>query len=100
MILSVQDLNQLISSLGDLSAHGPVMLAWTLVRQLYVPEEAAQTQRIGNAALNLNVFTYLCKLMDTEPFNGQTVSTATASPHQQVSALSIISVLKCRVSVT
>ena len=77
LLLISQEVTAVLSTLGDLEPHGPVLLAWTLLRQLNDPDDAALTSRLGNTALQLNVFRYLTTLLETEPFNGQTVRKTT-----------------------
>lgn len=57
-------MDSLLQSLGDLSHHAPVLLAWALLRHTVSPGESTGTiRRMGSAAIQLNVFQYLTKLL-------------------------------------
>ncbi|CAH1785634.1 unnamed protein product, partial [Owenia fusiformis] len=68
-----KSLDQLFCSLGDYPQHGPLLITWSIVRQLLSHGGAAGTRKLGNTALQLGVFDYMLELVTSEPFNGNTM---------------------------
>jgi hypothetical protein len=71
----VQKLDKAMQSLGTDVAHGPLLLAWSVARCLYLgaDEDITSTRQFGNMALQLNAFDFLSEMLDTEPFCGKSV---------------------------
>ena len=61
--------------MGDNVQHSPILLMWSVIRHLILEEAgAAETRKLGNVALQLNVMAYISSMLDREPFNGKTVT--------------------------
>lgn len=61
--------------LGSEQPHGPLLLSWAVIRQLYLEADGAnQTRKYGNQALQLCVFDFLSEMLDREPVAGNSVS--------------------------
>ena len=59
----------------DIVQHGPLALMWAVVRHIALGQQGqVVTRKLGNAGLSLHVFKYLASVLETEPFNGKTVS--------------------------
>lgn len=59
-----QEMDQLLLTFGDIPHHGPVLLAWVLLRHTLRPDESSPViRRIGNTALQLGVFKYLSTML-------------------------------------
>ncbi|EMP34696.1 hypothetical protein UY3_08273 [Chelonia mydas] len=59
-----QEMDHLLLTLGDISHHAPVLLAWALLRHTVTPEESTSViRRMGSTAIQLNIFQYLTKLL-------------------------------------
>ena len=70
-----QAVDKTIQLLGSETPHGPILLAWAVVRQLCLDDDRGNiTRKMGNMALQLGVFPFLAELLDREPFNGSSVS--------------------------
>ena len=70
-----QALDTVVCTLGDSPHHGPVLLAWATLKQLLSGDEALVTARkLGNKAVQLHVFKYIVANLNSEPFNGSSVS--------------------------
>ncbi|XP_076436935.1 nucleoporin NUP188-like [Babylonia areolata] len=67
-----------MSSLGSDAVHGPLLLAWAMVRHFHLPpdqhhREAAETRRLGKVALQLGAFRVLLDMLGSDPFAGTSV---------------------------
>lgn len=61
-------------TLGDISHHAPVLLAWALLRHTLNPEETSSiVRKIGGTAIQLNVFQYLTRLLRSLSSGGNDV---------------------------
>lgn len=59
-----QEMDQLLLTFGDIPHHGPVLLAWVLLRHTLRPDESSPViRRIGNTALQLGVFKYITTML-------------------------------------
>ncbi|KAJ6654583.1 hypothetical protein lerEdw1_006736 [Lerista edwardsae] len=68
-------MDSLLQSLGDIPHHAPVLLAWALLRHTVSSEEAtSMIRRMGSAAIQLNVFQYLTKLLRSLSSEGNCIS--------------------------
>ncbi|KAI0231260.1 Nucleoporin NUP188-like protein [Lamellibrachia satsuma] len=65
-------LNKLLSALGDNACHGPLLLMWSAVQQLWDPHATTVIKKLGNKAMELRVFTYLKTHLEQDPFSGKT----------------------------
>ncbi|XP_029024008.1 nucleoporin NUP188 [Betta splendens] len=60
----IKEMDQLLLTFGDIPHHGPVLLAWVLLRHTLRPDESSPViRRIGNTALQLGVFKYLSTML-------------------------------------
>uniref|UniRef100_A0A672IAK6 Nucleoporin NUP188 n=1 Tax=Salarias fasciatus TaxID=181472 RepID=A0A672IAK6_SALFA len=60
----IKEMDQLLLTFGDIPHHGPVLLAWVLLRHTLRPDETNPVvRRIGNTALQLGVFQYLSTML-------------------------------------
>ncbi|KAL4825528.1 hypothetical protein H8958_003417 [Nasalis larvatus] len=60
------DMDRLMLTFGDIPHHAPVLLAWALLRHTLNPEETSSVVRkIGGTAIQLNVFQYLTRLLQS-----------------------------------
>lgn len=67
-------MDQLLLTFGDIPHHGPVLLAWVLLRHTLRPEESSPViRRIGNTALQLGVFKYLSTMLKGIGVSGNNV---------------------------
>ena len=67
-------MDQLLLTLGDIPHHGPVLLAWVLLRHTVRPDESSPViRRIGNTALQLGVFKYLSTMLKGLGVSGNNV---------------------------
>lgn len=74
----LQEMDQLLLTFGDISHHGPVLMAWVLLRHTLQPDESSPViRRIGNSALQLNVFSYISTMLKSLAFSGNDVRTLT-----------------------
>ncbi|XP_077162658.1 nucleoporin NUP188 isoform X2 [Paroedura picta] len=74
-----QEMDCLLLTLGDISHHAPVLLAWALLRHTVSPEESTGViRRMGSAAIQLNVFQYLTKLLRSLSSGGKNCTASTA----------------------
>lgn len=74
-LCSEQEMDCLLLTLGDISHHAPVLLAWALLRHTVSPEESTSViRRMGSTAIQLNVFQYLTKLLRSLSTGGKNVS--------------------------
>ena len=75
MVFFPQAVDKTIQLLGSETPHGPILLAWAVVRQLCLDDDRGNiTRKMGNMALQLGVFPFLAELLDREPFSGSSVS--------------------------
>lgn len=69
-----QEMDQLLLTFGDIPHHGPVLLAWVLLRHTLRPDESSPViRRIGNTALQLGVFKYLSSMLKALGVSGNNV---------------------------
>uniref|UniRef100_A0AAY5E889 Nucleoporin NUP188 n=1 Tax=Electrophorus electricus TaxID=8005 RepID=A0AAY5E889_ELEEL len=74
--LCVQEMDQMLLAFGDICHHGPVLLAWVLLRHTLQPVEAAAVvRRLGHTTLQLGVFQYLTDMLQAL---GNTCTASTA----------------------
>lgn len=74
----LQEMDQLLLTFGDITHHGPVLMAWVLLRHTLQPDESSPViRRIGNSALQLNVFSYISTMLKSLAFSGNDVRTLT-----------------------
>lgn len=67
-------MDRLLLTLGDIPHHGPVLLAWVLLRHTLQPEESSPViRRIGNTALQLGVFKYISTMLKSLGVSGNNV---------------------------
>ena len=67
-------MDQLLLTLGDIPHHGPVLLAWVLLRHTLKPSECSPViRKIGNTALQLGVFKYLSSMLQGLGVSGNNV---------------------------
>ncbi|XP_070845929.1 nucleoporin NUP188 isoform X3 [Chaetodon trifascialis] len=60
----IKEMDQLLLTFGDIPHHGPVLLAWVLLRHTLRPDETSPViRRIGNTALQLGVFKYISAMV-------------------------------------
>ena len=71
---NLQDVDKTVQLLGSEAPHGPILLAWAVVRQLYLEDDSGNlTRKMGNMALQLDIFPFLEELLSREPFSGKSV---------------------------
>ncbi|XP_026885798.1 nucleoporin NUP188 homolog isoform X1 [Electrophorus electricus] len=72
-----KEMDQMLLAFGDICHHGPVLLAWVLLRHTLQPVEAAAVvRRLGHTTLQLGVFQYLTDMLQAL---GNTANNCTAS---------------------
>ncbi|XP_064233343.1 nucleoporin NUP188 isoform X1 [Aotus nancymaae] len=77
--LICQDMDRLMLTFGDIPHHAPVLLAWALLRHTLNPEKTSNVVRkIGGIAIQLNVFQYLTRLLQSLASGGNDCTTSTA----------------------
>ncbi|XP_017354621.1 nucleoporin NUP188 homolog [Cebus imitator] len=77
--LICQDMDRLMLTFGDITHHAPVLLAWALLRHTLNPEKTSSVVRkIGGIAIQLNVFQYLTRLLQSLASGGNDCTTSTA----------------------
>ncbi|WAR31430.1 NU188-like protein [Mya arenaria] len=70
-----QSVDQAIQLLGTEQPHGPLLLSWSVVRQLYLDNTGSQlTRKFGNQALQLHVFDFINEVLSREPFSGKSMT--------------------------
>ncbi|XP_034565151.1 nucleoporin NUP188 homolog [Notolabrus celidotus] len=75
----VKEMDQLLQTFGDIPHHGPVLLAWVLLRHTLRPEESSPViRRIGNTALQLGVFNYISTMLKGLGASGNNCTASTA----------------------
>ncbi|XP_023072756.2 nucleoporin NUP188 homolog isoform X4 [Piliocolobus tephrosceles] len=76
---NLMDMDRLMLTFGDIPHHAPVLLAWALLRHTLNPEETSSVVRkIGGTAIQLNVFQYLTRLLQSLASGGNDCTTSTA----------------------
>ncbi|KAL4219660.1 hypothetical protein ACF0H5_022232 [Mactra antiquata] len=74
-----QSVEKNVQYLGSEQPHGPILLSWAVIRQLYLETDGMNiTRKYGNQALQLNVFNFLNDLLDLEPFSGNSMTASAA----------------------
>lgn len=64
----------MLLTLGDIPHHGPILLAWVLLRHTLQPVEAAVIiKRLGHTTLQLGVFQYLTDMLQALGSTGNNV---------------------------
>lgn len=67
----------MLLTFGDISHHGPVLLAWVLLQHTLHPEEVSSViRRLGHTTLQLGVFQYLTNMLQALGSAGNNVRTA------------------------
>lgn len=67
-------MDRLLLTFGDIPHHGPVLLAWVLLRHtLQLEESSPVIRRIGNTALQLGVFKYISTMLKSLGVSGNNV---------------------------
>uniref|UniRef100_A0A3P8W9J0 Nucleoporin NUP188 n=1 Tax=Cynoglossus semilaevis TaxID=244447 RepID=A0A3P8W9J0_CYNSE len=75
----VKEMGQLLLTFGDINHHGPVLLAWVLLRHTLRPDESSPViRRIGHTALQLEVFKYLSAMLKSLGVSGNNCTASTA----------------------
>uniref|UniRef100_H2LHJ5 Nucleoporin NUP188 n=1 Tax=Oryzias latipes TaxID=8090 RepID=H2LHJ5_ORYLA len=78
-MLLLQEMDQLLLTFGDIPHHGPVLLAWVLLRHTLRPDESSPVvRRIGHTALQLEVFKYLSSMLKGLGVLGNNCTASTA----------------------
>ncbi|XP_075909302.1 nucleoporin NUP188 isoform X3 [Petromyzon marinus] len=74
-----KELDQLLQSLGDLEIHGPVLLAWAMLRYKALPDDPkSATRRLGRSAVQLQAFRLVGRLLRAPGFSGSGCTSSTA----------------------
>uniref|UniRef100_A0A671QAT7 Nucleoporin NUP188 n=1 Tax=Sinocyclocheilus anshuiensis TaxID=1608454 RepID=A0A671QAT7_9TELE len=74
-----KEVDQMLLTFGDISHHGPVLLAWVLLRHTLRPEEVSSViRRLGNMTLQLGVFQYLTNMLQALGSTGNNCTASTA----------------------
>ncbi|KAH3799962.1 hypothetical protein DPMN_153586 [Dreissena polymorpha] len=69
-----QAIDKAVQLLGAEQPHGPLLLSWAVIRQLFIEGGGGQlTKKYGNQALQLNVFDFILDMLSQEPFCGKSV---------------------------
>ncbi|XP_029133334.2 nucleoporin NUP188 [Labrus bergylta] len=75
----IKEIDQLLLTFGDIPHHGPVLLAWVLLRHTLRPDESSPVvRRIGNTALQLGVFKYISTMLKGLGVSGNNCTASTA----------------------
>ncbi|XP_068191386.1 nucleoporin NUP188 [Antennarius striatus] len=75
----IKEMDQLLLTLGDIPHHGPVLLAWVLLRHTLRPDESPPVvRRIGSTALQLEVFKYMSTMLRGLGASGNNCTASTA----------------------
>ncbi|KAI4905004.1 hypothetical protein NFI96_016456 [Prochilodus magdalenae] len=73
------EMDQMLLTFGDLPHHGPVLLAWVLLRHTLQPVEAGPTiRKLGHMTLQLGVFQYLTDMLQALGNTGNNCTASTA----------------------
>uniref|UniRef100_A0A673LC59 Nucleoporin NUP188 n=1 Tax=Sinocyclocheilus rhinocerous TaxID=307959 RepID=A0A673LC59_9TELE len=74
-----QDICKMLLTFSDISHHGPVLLAWVLLRHTLRPEEVSSViRRLGHTTLQLGVFQYLTNMLQALGSTGNNCTASTA----------------------
>uniref|UniRef100_A0A671PZM7 Nucleoporin NUP188 n=1 Tax=Sinocyclocheilus anshuiensis TaxID=1608454 RepID=A0A671PZM7_9TELE len=74
-----EDICKMLLTFGDISHHGPVLLAWVLLRHTLRPEEVSSViRRLGHTTLQLGVFQYLTNMLQALGNTGNNCTASTA----------------------
>ncbi|KAL0965157.1 hypothetical protein UPYG_G00277510 [Umbra pygmaea] len=74
-----KEMDQMLLTFGDIPHHGPVLLAWVLLRHTMSPDESSPViRRIGNTSLQLGVFQYLTTMLQGLGGTGNNCTASTA----------------------
>uniref|UniRef100_A0A8C2CJK1 Nucleoporin NUP188 n=1 Tax=Cyprinus carpio TaxID=7962 RepID=A0A8C2CJK1_CYPCA len=74
-----KEVDQMLLTFGDISHHGPVLLAWVLLRHTLRPEEVSSViRRLGHTTLQLGVFQYLTNMLQALGSTGNNCTASTA----------------------
>ncbi|KAM6985915.1 nucleoporin NUP188 [Aplochiton taeniatus] len=74
-----KEMDQLLLTFGDIPHHGPVLLAWVLLRHTLSPDQSGPViRRIGNTSLQLGVFQYLSTMLQSLGGSGNNCTASTA----------------------
>uniref|UniRef100_A0A6Q2Y6G1 Nucleoporin NUP188 n=1 Tax=Esox lucius TaxID=8010 RepID=A0A6Q2Y6G1_ESOLU len=74
-----KEMDQMLLTFGDIPHHGPVLLAWVLLRHTLSPDESSPViRRIGNMSLQLGVFPYLTTMLQGLGGSGNNCTASTA----------------------
>ncbi|XP_032395619.1 nucleoporin NUP188 homolog [Etheostoma spectabile] len=75
----IKEMDKLLLTFGDIPHHGPVLLAWVLLRHTLRPDESSPVvRRIGNTALQLGVFKYISTMLKGLGVSGNNCTASTA----------------------
>ncbi|XP_052220538.1 nucleoporin NUP188-like [Dreissena polymorpha] len=70
-----QAIDKAVQLLGAEQPHGPLLLSWAVIRQLFIEGGGGQlTKKYGNQALQLNVFDFILDMLSLEPFCGKSMT--------------------------
>ncbi|XP_055035112.2 nucleoporin NUP188 [Misgurnus anguillicaudatus] len=74
-----KEVDQMLLTFGDISHHGPVLLAWVLLRHTLRPEEVCSViRRLGHTTFQLGVFQYLTNMLQALGSTGNNCTASTA----------------------
>uniref|UniRef100_A0A667Y5Y3 Nucleoporin NUP188 n=1 Tax=Myripristis murdjan TaxID=586833 RepID=A0A667Y5Y3_9TELE len=74
-----KEMDQLLVTFGDIPHHGPVLLAWVLLRHTLRPDETSPViRRIGGTSLQLGVFKYISTMLKGLGSSGNNCTASTA----------------------
>ncbi|KAG1932236.1 nucleoporin NUP188 [Pimephales promelas] len=74
-----KEMDQMLLTFGDISHHGPVLLAWVLLQHTLHPEEVSSViRRLGHTTLQLGVFQYLTNTLQALGNAGNNCTASTA----------------------
>ncbi|XP_066502146.1 nucleoporin NUP188 isoform X2 [Hoplias malabaricus] len=74
-----KDMDQMLLTFGDIPHHGPVLLAWVLLRHTLQHVEAGPViRRLGHTTLQLGVFQYLTHMLQALGSTGNNCTASTA----------------------
>uniref|UniRef100_A0A673LB80 Nucleoporin NUP188 n=1 Tax=Sinocyclocheilus rhinocerous TaxID=307959 RepID=A0A673LB80_9TELE len=74
-----KEVDQMLLTFSDISHHGPVLLAWVLLRHTLRPEEVSSViRRLGHTTLQLGVFQYLTNMLQALGSTGNNCTASTA----------------------
>uniref|UniRef100_W5L574 Nucleoporin NUP188 n=1 Tax=Astyanax mexicanus TaxID=7994 RepID=W5L574_ASTMX len=74
-----KDMDQMLLTFGDIPHHGPVLLAWVLLRHTLQPVEAGPViRRLGHTTFQLGVFQHLTDMLKALGNTGNNCTASTA----------------------